>query len=167
MSNSGATPTPHTAFVLGGGGMLGSAEVGMLRALLERAVLPDLIVGSSVGALNGLIIAADPSLATVTRMVTMWTGLSDRGVFGGSLLGQLNTLARHGTYLHSNDGLRQLLAEAIGTGTEFSDLQVRFECVAACIERASARWFASGDVTDAVLASCAVPGLLPAVEMQD
>ena len=50
-----------TAFVLGGGGILGAAEVGMLRALLEREIVPDLIVGSSVGALNGAFIAADPS----------------------------------------------------------------------------------------------------------
>ncbi len=88
-----------TAFVLGGGGILGAAEVGMLRALLERGIVPDLIVGSSVGALNGAFIAADPSTASVERMVDVWTGLSDRGVFGGSVFGQLSTLARHGTHL--------------------------------------------------------------------
>jgi NTE family protein len=166
MSPPDSNSEPPTAFVLGGGGMLGSAEVGMLRALLERSITPNSIVGSSVGALNGLFIAADPSIATVERMVKMWTGLSDRGVFGGSLFGQLNTLARHGTYLHSNDGLRQLLSDGLGSQVTFSDLPVRFECVAACIERASAKWFSSGNVLDAVLASCAVPGLLPAVEIE-
>ena len=59
------TPEQTTAFVLGGGGILGAAEVGMLRALLEREIVPDLIVGSSVGALNGAFIAADPSTASV------------------------------------------------------------------------------------------------------
>ena len=58
-----------TAFVLGGGGVLGAAEVGMLRALFEQNIVPDLIVGSSVGALNGAFIAADPSMASVERMV--------------------------------------------------------------------------------------------------
>ena len=62
------------------------------RALLEREIVPDLIVGSSVGALNGAFIAADPSTASVDRMVDLWTGLSDRGVFGGSVFGQLSTL---------------------------------------------------------------------------
>ncbi len=159
------TSEQTTAFVLGGGGILGSAEVGMLRALLEREIIPDLIVGSSVGALNGAFIAADPSPASVARMVDLWTGLSTRGVFGGSVFGQLSTLARHGTHLHPNDGLRRLLDEGLGGGTQFADLSVQFECVAASIERATAHWFSSGSVTDAVLASCAVPGLLPPVEI--
>jgi NTE family protein len=157
-------PVPSTAFVLGGGGILGAAEVGMLRALLEREILPDLIVGSSVGALNGAFIAADPSMPTVDRMAEVWTGLSARGVFGGSVFGQLSTLARNGTHLHANDGLRHLVDEALG-GVTFADLTVRFECVAASIERAAAHWFSAGSVTDAVLASCAVPGLLPPVEI--
>jgi len=156
--------TGPTAFVLGGGGVLGAAEVGMLRALLERKIVPDLIVGSSVGALNGALIAAEPSLATVDRMVEVWAGLSNRDVFGGSVLGQLGTLARHGTHLHSNDSLRRLIGDELGQ-REFVDLAVQFECVAASIERAAAVWFSSGVVAPAVLASCAVPGLLPAVEI--
>ena len=88
-----------------------------------------------------------------------------RGVFGGSVFGQLSTLARHGTHLHPNDGLRRLLDEGLGGGTQFADLSVQFECVAASIERATAHWFSAGSVTDAVLASCAVPGLLPPVEI--
>jgi NTE family protein len=156
---------PSTAFVLGGGGILGAAEVGMLHALLERGITPDLIVGSSVGALNGAFIAAEPTTAMVRRMVEMWTGLSDRGVFGGSVFSQVSTLARHGTHVHSNDALRRLIEEGLGT-IEFADLAVRFECVAACIERAAATWFSSGPVPPAVLASCAVPGLLPAVEIK-
>jgi NTE family protein len=155
---------PVTAFVLGGGGLLGAAEVGMLQALLEHAIVPDLIVGSSVGALNGAFIAADPTLASVGRMVEVWTGLSDRGVFGGSVFGQLSTLAKHGTHLHTNEGLQRLLDDNLGP-VSFDQLAVRFECVAASIERAAAHWFNTGPVSRAVLASCAVPGLLPPVEI--
>ncbi len=158
------SPPLRTAFVLGGGGVLGSAEVGMLRALADRQIIPDVVIGSSVGALNGAFFAADPSAANVERMVEMWTSLSERGVFGGSLLGQITTLARHGTHLHGNQRLRKLLDDLLG-GAAFEDLTVRFECVASCVERATAQWFTSGPVTDAVLASCAVPGLLPAVEI--
>ena len=50
-----------TAFVLGGGGLLGAHEVGMLRALAEAGVRPDLVVGTSIGALNGVLVAADPA----------------------------------------------------------------------------------------------------------
>jgi NTE family protein len=136
----------------------------MLRALVEHEVQPDLIVGSSVGALNGALFAADPTASTIEEMTAAWNGLSRHGVFGGSVIGQMATLLRHGTHLHSNDGLRSLLDDRL-QGAQFSDLAVRFECVAASIERAAAHWFSSGAVTDAVLASCAVPGLLPAVEI--
>ena len=49
-----------TAFVLGGGGLLGAHEVGMLRAVTEAGIQPDLVVGTSVGAINGAFLAADP-----------------------------------------------------------------------------------------------------------
>ena len=155
---------PGTAFVLGGGGVLGAAEVGMLEALLGRGIRPDLVVGSSVGALNGAFVAADPSFTTVARMAEVWNGLSGRGVFGGAVLDQLTTLARHGTHLHDNARLRALV-DAELPGARIEDLAVRYECVAACIERSAAHWFSSGPLADAVLASCAVPGLLPPVEI--
>lgn len=47
-------------FVLGGGGVLGAVEVGMVRALYEAGIHPDLVVGTSIGALNGVVIAAVP-----------------------------------------------------------------------------------------------------------
>ncbi len=144
--------------------MLGSAEVGMLQALFDRDIVPDLVVGSSVGALNGALVAADPSPATIQRLSDLWTGLSNRAVFGGSVIGQIGTLARHGTHLHANQRLRRLIDEAL-PGMRIEDLPVTFECVAASIEAASAHWFDSGPVAEAVLASCAVPGLFPPVEI--
>ena len=54
-----------TAFVLGGGGVLGAAEVGMLRALIEADIWPDVVLGTSVGALNGSMIAAYPGPARI------------------------------------------------------------------------------------------------------
>jgi NTE family protein len=156
----------RTAFVLGGGGILGSAEVGMMRALLERKIVPDLIVGSSVGALNGAALAASPNLAAVATMAEAWTRLQARDVFSSSVVGQVTNLVRHGTYLHDNASLRRLIEESAGV-ERFEDLAVHFECVAACVESAAAHWFASGPLTDAVLASCAVPGLLPPVRVGD
>lgn len=150
--------------MLGGGGLLGAAEVGMLQALFERRVVPDLVIGSSVGALNGVFVAAQPTSETVERLVESWKTISGRGVFGGSWAGQLGTLLRTGTHLHSNDPLRELIEGELGS-IEFADLALPFECVAACIEEAAPRWFSSGPVLPAVLASCAVPGLLPPVEI--
>jgi len=60
-----------TAFVLGGGGLLGAHEVGMLRALGEAGIRPDLVVGTSIGALNGVVVAADPA-GGARRLARMW-----------------------------------------------------------------------------------------------
>lgn len=153
-----------TAFVLGGGGILGAAEVGMLRGLLERDIIPDLIVGSSVGALNGMAIAADPTMAAVERLTETWARLQTRDVFSGSVVAQISNLVRYGTHLHPNDDLRKLIDD-VALGARIEDLAVPFECVAASIEAAGAHWFSRGPVVDAVLASCAVPGLLPPVKV--
>jgi NTE family protein len=156
---------PRVAFVLGGGGgPLGAHEVGMLRALLEAGIAPDLVLGTSVGAINGVAVAADPSSAAVEGLTTMWTAIERADVFDGSVLGRLATLARTRTHLHGNDSLRALLTEALPV-RRIEELAVPFQCVAASIERASEHWFADGPIVDAVLASAAVPGLLPPVEI--
>jgi NTE family protein len=152
-----------TAFVLGGGGVLGAHEVGMLRALAEAGIRPDLVVGTSVGAVNGVVVAADPQTAAA-RLGQMWQGEELRQAFSENFWGRAVRLARSGTHLHSIEPLRRLLDESL-PGSDFADLQLPFHCVAASIEHASARWFSSGPVVPAVLASCAVPGLLPPVEV--
>lgn len=152
-----------TAFVLGGGGVLGAHEVGMLQALSEAGIWPDLVVGTSVGAINGAIVAADPG-AAATRLGELWQGEALRRAFSETLWGRAARLVRSGTHLHSIEPLRQMLSEVL-PGAAFADLELPFHCVAASIEHARARWFSSGPVVPAVLASCAVPGLLPPVEV--
>jgi NTE family protein len=157
-------PGHDIAFVLGGGGHLGAHEVGMLRALLEHGVIPDLVLGTSIGAINGAVVAADPTREAVDRLGEVWSGIETSDAFGGGILGRLSTLARTRTHLHDNDGLRGLLTQAVGE-TNIEDLTVPFQCVAASIESAAEHWFTSGPVVDAVLASSAVPGILPPVEV--
>jgi NTE family protein len=152
-----------TAFVLGGGGVLGAHEVGMLRALAEAGIQPDVVVGTSVGAINGAFVAAAPAGAA-DRLGALWQGHDLRQAFSGNLLGRATTLARSGTHLHAIGPLRQMLARALPVD-DFRGLALPFQCVAASIEQASARWFSSGPLVPAVLASCAVPGLLPPVEV--
>jgi NTE family protein len=153
----------RVAFVLGGGGVLGATQVGMLRALSEAGIRPDVIVGTSVGALNGAVLAADPSPDSLERLTDLWGSLSDSEVFSGGLITRARTLAQHGTHLHSAAPLRRILRENVPE--TFEDLQVPFQCVAASIESSGAHWFQSGPLVDAVLASCAVPGLLPPVRI--
>ena len=152
---------PKTAFVLGGGGLLGAVEVGMLRALLERGIVPDLVIGTSVGALNGAIVAHDPSLASVERMRTLWRG-SDlaREIYSDSPLRAVRRAVASGTHVADPAPIRRLLRAELGDAT-FADLAVPFQVCAASIERSAEHWFSDGPVVDAVLASAAVPGLLP------
>jgi NTE family protein len=163
------TPTapPSTAFVLGGGGVLGAAEVGMLRALLEAGVRPDLVVGTSVGALNGAFVAADPTVEATVRLAELWASLAGSdGVFSGSVVARAATAMRSGTHLHGRGPLRSLLARHLPV-ERLEDLAVPFQCVAASIERAAEHWFTQGPLPDAVMASCAVPGLLAPVRVGD
>jgi NTE family protein len=152
-----------TAFVLGGGGLLGAHEVGMLRALAEAGVRPDIVIGTSIGAVNGAFVAADPDGAA-ERLADLWQGESLRLVFSETLVGRAVRLVRSGTHLHAIEPLRRLLADKLPIAA-FEDLPIPFQCVAASIEEATARWFTSGPLVPAVMASCAVPGLLPAVEI--
>ncbi|MBI4261424.1 MAG: patatin-like phospholipase family protein, partial [Actinobacteria bacterium] len=164
-SRSRSPRGPEVAFVLGGGGYMGAHEVGMLRALLERDIRPGLVVGASVGALNGVAVAADPTLGAVDRLEEVWRNLTASGVFGGSVVERATTLAQSRTHLHSNRPLRELLERLLPV-SRFEDLAVPFQCVAASIERAAERWFSEGPLVPAILASTAIPGILPPVAVE-
>lgn len=151
----------RTAFVLGGGGLLGAVEVGMLRALFERGVRPDLVLGTSVGALNGLVVATDPTSAVIERLLDLWRSVGESNeVYSDRAWRQVTRAVRTGTHLHSAGPLRERLEKEFGDLC-FEDLSVQFQCCAASIERAAEHWFTSGPVVPAVVASAAVPGLLP------
>ena len=151
-----------TAFVLGGGGVLGAVEVGMLQALFERGIHPDLVLGTSVGALNGAMVAREPDLSVIDRLVSLWraAGEAGREVYGDRPLRTLRRAVASGTHIYSAGPLRARLADELGDIT-FEELPVRFQVCAANIERAAETWFDSGPVVPAVVASAAVPGLLP------
>ncbi|HET9021434.1 MAG TPA: patatin-like phospholipase family protein [Ornithinibacter sp.] len=155
-----------TAYVLGGGGALGSSEVGMVRALAEHGIRPDLVLGTSIGALNGAFIAADPGVEGAERLAAVWEAVVRDGVFLDNPVRQAARVARYRTHLLSNAPLRHVLETYLPV-SRFEDLDVAFQCVAACIEDASGRWFSTGEIADPVIASCSVPGLFPPVLIED
>lgn len=159
-------PPARLAFVLGGGGVLGAHEVGMLRALAERASAPDLIVGTSIGAVNGAFFAADPTPAGVERLSELWRSANPGDHDARATLRRLTTLARSGTHLEPLDKLRSQLADEL-PAQRVEELRIPFQCVAASIERAAEHWFDTGPLPDVLLASCAVPGILPPVRIGD
>ncbi len=136
----------------------------MLRALIEHGIRPDLVVGTSVGALNGAAIASDPTLLMVERLREVWLTLDADRIFGGSIFAVAANLVRTRTHMHSNRALRGLIEEILGVET-FEELLVPFQCVAASIERAAEHWFHAGPLAEAILASAAVPGVLPPVQI--
>ena len=156
---------PTTAFVLGGGGNLGAVQVGMLRALLGHGVTPDLIVGCSVGALNGAAIAGDPTIAGAERLVDIWRNLRDGDVFPSTGLTSVVTLLRRGRHaLGSNTGLRRLIDD-VATFRNFEDAAVPFQVVATSLTSGAERWFHSGPILEPILASAALPAVFPPVEI--
>ncbi len=155
-----------TAVVLGGGGVLGAVQVGMLRALLEAGVRPDLVLGTSVGAVNGAVLAAVPAEDAADRLESLWRSPDAAAVFRTGTVRRLRELARTGTALHSAEPLRRALSAELDN-RRIEELPVAFQCCAASIEDAAEHWFERGAVVDAVLASAAVPGLLPPVAVGD
>jgi NTE family protein len=153
-----------TAFVLGGGGVLGAAEVGMLRALFEIDVMPDLVLGTSVGALNGALVAREPSLTVIDRMTRLWQDASTARAISDRPLRTVRRAVSTGTHLYSSAYLQQRLVAEFGE-TTFADLPVRLQVCAASIERAAEHWFSTGRLVEAIMASAAVPGLLPPAEV--
>jgi len=131
----------------------------MLQALEEAGIAPDFVLGTSVGAINGAVVAMDQP-GGVAQLTSLWGELSGGEVFGGSVLSQTATLVRSRTHVHPRGPLQRLLRRELGD-RQIEDLAIPFACVAASIERAADHWFERGPVVEAVLASSAVPGLLP------
>jgi NTE family protein len=158
-------PAPTTAFVLGGGGVLGATQVGMLRALLDAGVRPDLVLGTSIGSVNGAFVAADPTPASADRLARVWRKVSEEGDFLENPFRQAARAAKYRTHFMSTRPLQRLIDENLGV-ERIEDLAVPFQCVAAHIESSKARWFSTGPITPAILASCAVPGMFAPVEIE-
>lgn len=143
---------------------MGAIHLGMLRALLERHVVPDLVLGCSAGALNGAAIASAPTLATLDRLEALWLGLSRRDVWPSGALATAANLVRRRPGVNRNDGVRRVIDRFL-PGATFADLEVPFACVATSLATGGERWFDEGPLVEPVLASAALPGLLPPVEI--
>ena len=156
-----ALPRPR-AFVLSGGASLGSMQVGMLRALDEVGIAPDLLVGTSVGALNAAVTAHTGVVAeAVDRLEAIWRGLKRREVFPGSVASQVVHAARTGN-LHPATGIEALIRDSLPS-RRFDDLALPLTVIASEVLTGHVRWLTDGELVPALLASTALPGLFPPV----
>jgi NTE family protein len=155
-----------TAFVLSGGASLGAIQAGMLQALYERNVEPHLIVGASSGALNGAFIAARPqTVATAAELADIWIGLRRRQVFPLNALTGLFGFAGLRENMVPASALRRLIGRHLTT-ERLEQLRVPFHAVATDVRTGTDVRLSKGPLVDAILASAAIPGLLPSVEWE-
>jgi NTE family protein len=154
------------AFVLSGGGNRGPLEVGALQVLLEHDVQPDMLVGTSVGAINAAFLAPDPTLSTALRLGEMWKKVEKRQVFHGNRLTMLWRFLSGKDSLYSNTHLARLIREILPPSLErFGDLEgVKLYIVATCLDTGELRVFGDDPeerLLDAIMASTALPPFFP------
>lgn len=152
-----------TAFVLTGGASLGSIQAGMLEALYEHGIAPDLIVGTSAGALNAAFIADRlQSVETAQELGDVWRGLGRNQVFPvNPLTGALGFLGLRNN-LVPDSGLRRLVRRHLAAD-RLEDTEIPLHVIATDVLTGEDIRLSHGPLLDAVMASAAIPGVLPSV----
>jgi len=153
-----------TAWILPGGAAYGAIQVGTAEALLAAGIVPDLLIGTSVGALNAAFLAGDPSPAGATRLRAIWQSIRRADVLplrAGTLL---SGALRRRNHVIDNDRLSSWLRRTIRFHL-IEDAPVPLTVTASDLVAAEAVYLDHGDVVTALLASAAVPGVLPPVRI--
>ncbi len=150
--------------MLSGGGAMGALQVGILRVLVRRGFQASRIVGSSVGALNGAFLAFYPGVHGVERLTEMWRGLEEEHFIQFNPVRLAYRLASRKLGLFSNDFLQQLIAEHT-IEDDFAATEVPLYITATNLNTGRKHVFSEGPVSQAVLASTAIPGVFSPVEI--
>jgi NTE family protein len=156
---------PKTAFVFAGGGSYGAVQVGMLRALCAHNIRPDLVAGSSVGAINGAFYAGMPSTSGIERLEALWRGLRRQDVFPIALSDLFGALL-NSNHLFEPSGLRRLLVENLPY-SQLQDSAIPVHVMATDLLTGSSVRLSAGPAVSAVLASCAIPAIYPPVRIDN
>jgi NTE family protein len=153
------------AFVLSGGGNRGSVQAGALLALLERNIKPDLIVGTSVGALNGVALASNPTLEGARWLAEGWRRVRRADVYPGNPLTVGWRLLRGHGSLHTQAGFHRFVRSLLPPGVErFANLRVPCIVTATALSSGQLRLFGADPqdrLVDAIMASTAIPPFFP------
>ncbi len=150
------------AFVLSGGGSLGSVQAGMVLALSERGIYPDLLVGTSVGAVNAGWLAGHPGPDGAAMLADVWRSIRREDVFPTDLRGGLLGFLGRRDHLVSARGLRSVLKRNLTFG-RIEDATIPLQVVATDITTGEEHVLVRGDAVDAIAASAAIPGVFPPV----
>ena len=155
----------RTAFVFAGGSSRGAAQIGMAQALVARGIKPDFVFGASVGAINAAGFCSDPSASGVERMASTWRQLTRDDIFPqqGRVPNALRYFQQRES-VHPNSALRSVIEKGV-TFDCIEHSPVHLEVVTTSLHDGRACWFTSGPAVDRILASSALPALLPPVEI--
>jgi NTE family protein len=150
------------AFVLSGGGNLGSMQAGSVAALIEGGITPDLMVGTSVGAMNAAFLATRPGVPGARLLMTTWAALGRREAFRFNLATVLGGVLGMHDHLFSAQSLRSFIRRWLEVG-RIEHAAIPFAVVATDARSGDAVVLDHGDIVDALAASAAIPGLFPPV----
>jgi NTE family protein len=159
-----ARPAPREVFVLSGGGSLGAAQVGALQALFEAGIVPDAVVGCSVGALNAAFIAVEPTAARAGELEQIWRGMSRDAVFPDGRFTVARRLAGRADHLYSPAGLRAVIETCVPLA-DLADTEIPVHVVTTDLRAGEPVWWTSGDPVEVLAASACLPGIFPPVEL--
>jgi len=157
-----ARPTAKTAFVFTGGGSLGAIQVGMLRALLACGVQPDFVVGASVGAINASYFAGAPNLDGVAMLERIWSGLRRSDIFPFTVASDFG-LIRHPGNIVDPSRLRRVIEQNLPFA-RLEEAHLPLNIMATNQQGLGVR-LSAGPAVDAIMASTAIPGVFPTVEI--
>ena len=165
MSASDDAGAKKTAFVFAGGGSFGAIQVGMLQSLATHGVAADMVVGSSVGALNGAFYAGDPTVAGMERLAEIWRGLTRQDVFPMSARTLLSFLWRR-DFLIPHDGIRKLVDDHIPF-RKLEDAPLPVHIVTTDIITGDSIVLSEGSTAEAIVASTSIPGAFSPIRYKD
>jgi NTE family protein len=165
VSVTDAASTTKTAFVFAGGGSFGAIQVGMLQSLVAHGVTADMVVGSSVGALNGAFYAGDPSVKGMERLAGVWRDLKRQDVFPVTWRTMLGFLWRR-DFLITHDGIRKLIDDHIPF-SRLEQARLPVHVVTTDIITGDAVVFSEGPTSEAIVASTAIPGAFSPIRYGD
>ena len=151
-----------TAFVFAGGGSLGAVQVGMLRALIRAGVSADLVIGSSVGAMNAAYFANAPHAVGVDKLEKVWRGMRRRDVFPVTFRSVLGFMGGADNLIDPSN-LRRLIEHNIPF-LNIEDALIPVHVVATNLGGAAV-CLSSGPAVEALLASAAIPAAFPSVRI--
>jgi NTE family protein len=165
LSSSGDSQAARTAFVFAGGGSFGAIQVGMMESLARRGIGAEMVVGASVGALNGAFYASDPTVDGVERLANIWRGLKREDVFPFSVRTMLSFLWRR-DFLIPHDGIRKLIEDYIPY-RNLEEAKLPLHIVTTNIITGDSVVFSKGPTAEAIVASTAIPGAFAPIRYKD